>query len=156
MSDILLKIKSNDKYNFLKPNADFLSSTWFDEAESFIGTVAKVKLNDKGWNYISKIGKIIFEEWYTKIYDFHCGFCRIYNESRGYNFVDEFGKIISSEWFEYATDFKDDEDGVIYSLVKFKNGDVFKFDNNKNFSCVIIKEIISEEYIRPNTLVYVD
>ena len=87
--------------------------------------LARVKREDRLYNFIDKKGKILSEQWFNVAYSFNDGFAVVQREDRLYNFIDKKGKILSEQWFIDAYSFND---GL--ARVKRANGDWCIFTKN--------------------------
>lgn len=64
-NDDFTLIKLKNKWNFINSNREIISDLWFDEIGRFRGDFAKVKLNDKGDNFIKRNGELISNnQWF--------------------------------------------------------------------------------------------
>ena len=84
---------------------------------------ARVRRNDKKYNYIDEQGKLLSEQWFENAFDFNEGFAVVKNKDYVYNFIDKQGKLLSKQWFEKAFDFNEG-----FTKVKRTNGDWVKID----------------------------
>ena len=128
------------------PSDKFLTNTEWWKHENVIDLLyfsdgfARVKREDRKYNYIDKQGKIISDKWFEWAEDFKEGFAVVKNEDYVYNFINRQGKFLSEQWFEKAFDFKDgfavvekniglrnyiDKDGKILSDEWFNNAHSF-------------------------------
>ena len=68
---------------------------------------ARVRREDRKYNYIDKQGKLLSEKWFEWAFDFNDGFAVVKNEDYVYNFINRQGKFLSEQWFEKAFGFND-------------------------------------------------
>ena len=101
---------------------------------------ARVRRDDKKYNYIDKQGKLLSEQWFDWAVDFKDGLAKVQRGDRLYNFIDKKGKFLSEQWFEKAFDFNEgfavvektiglrnyiDKDGKLLSDEWFENAHSF-------------------------------
>ena len=84
---------------------------------------ARVRRNDKKYNYIDEQGKLLSEQLFEKAFDFNEGFAVVEKPIGLMNFINKDGKIISDEWFELVGDFCEG-----FAEVKRTNGNWVKID----------------------------
>jgi len=107
--DGLLKVKLNNKENFINEQGKLFSEQWFDEIHGIFyhNNVVSVKLNKK-WNFMDKNGKCLSETWFNSVdkWDIH-GFRRVKLKEKGFNFFNcETRELISKQWFDKVYAFK--------------------------------------------------
>ena len=84
---------------------------------------ARVRRNDKKYNYIDEQGKLLSEQWFEKAFDFNEGFAVVEKTIGLRNFIGKYGKLLSDEWFECVGEFYEG-----FADVKRTNGDWVKID----------------------------
>ena len=77
----------------------------FDEAWSFFGGFAAVKLNGK-WNFINTEGEILSKRWFDDTWRFSEGFAVVELDGKR-NFINTKGEILSEQWFDNAWNFSE-------------------------------------------------
>ena len=98
---------------------------------------ARVRRNDKKYNYIDEQGKLLSEQWFEKAFDFNEGFAVVKNKDYVYNFIDKQGKFLSEQWFEKAFDFNEGF-AVVEKTIGLRNfiGKNGKLLSDEWFECV--------------------
>ena len=99
---ILIKIKNEEKYNFIKlePSGKYklISKIWFDFVGCFNDGFADVKVDGK-WNFINTNGQLLSGTWFDLVGTFYDGFAAVRVDGK-WNFINTNGQLLSSTWFD--------------------------------------------------------
>lgn len=93
-----VRVRINDKRNYINTDGQFLSNKWFDLAYDFHDGFATVKLNGK-WNFINTEGQLLSKQWFDAALDFTEGFAKV-KLNRKYNFINTEWQIVFDQWFD--------------------------------------------------------
>ena len=97
-------VKFDRKWNYITPEGEIMSKTWFDYCYSFKNGVGIVELDGKN-NYLAADGKIISDIWFDYCGDFKDGIAKVGLNDK-YNFLTKDGNILSDAWFDYCHGFE--------------------------------------------------
>jgi hypothetical protein len=135
----------------------FINSLVFDYVGDFHEGFAKVKLEEKGYNFINTNGELLWnkDKWFDYVWSFHNGLAYVEIKGKGYNWIDTNGELVwkKDNWFDGTGDFYNgfahvNKAGRGYNFINEQGELLWKgqewFDNAwdftaKGFACVEIK-----------------
>ena len=82
-------------------NENVLDLLYFSEG------FARVKREDRLYNFIDKHGNYLFTKWFYWLGNFKEGFARVARTNSEWNFIDKQGNYLFNEWFDFVDDFKE-------------------------------------------------
>lgn len=121
---ICLTCNNKKKYKILKSDGTILLlDEWYDYVGNFYEGFSRVKLKDKGWNFINTEGKRINDEWYVYVEVFFEGFAVVQKKGLGHNFIKHDGTYLTDDWYDWVWDFdnglaKVKKKGLGYNFIK--------------------------------------
>ena len=86
--------RTNDKWNFIDKNGNYLSDEWFDFVDDFHDGFARLQRSDGQYNFIDKEGKILSDEWFDWVDYFQDGFAKVRRTNGERAKIDKTGKLI--------------------------------------------------------------
>lgn len=99
-----MSCRFDGKWNYLKPNGEFLSVQWFDECDEFHDGFGIVKLNNK-YNYIKPDGKLLSPDlWFDRCWNFDDELGEV-NLNDNFNCIKPDGTFISDLWSKVPISF---------------------------------------------------
>lgn len=121
----------NGKWNYIDSDSKLFSpNQWFDYCTSFQEDFGRVKLSDKGWNYIKIDGTYVSDIWFDWCGKFCNGFGVVKLDEAKYNYIDLNGEFLSTAPIFYGRDF---HEGVAciysnngYNFINTKGEKIFK------------------------------
>ena len=105
-SDILTRVKVNEKYGFVDTTGKIVVEPQFDFIFDFCNGFAKVEIDNKR-GFVNKYGQIVVEPQFTGyVGDFYEGLASVQVDGK-YGFIDTTGKMVIEPQFDDAGSFSD-------------------------------------------------
>jgi hypothetical protein len=106
---VKIKCQTNSKYNIIDSNYNLITPMWVDLLSYSSEGAIPIFINEKGWNYINKKGKLISPNlWFDKLHDFKYGLAPIHIKDKGWNYINHRGELVFGETnFSFAFTFKE-------------------------------------------------
>lgn len=127
------------KFGFINTQGQLVLDYTYDYADCFENGVCRVKLANKGWNFINMNNEPLLPKWlnYRCVYRFVEGYACVENFEGRKNYINKNGELLSKIWFADVRPFHNGF-GIVYMCVPpgmYYNG---------------LKEIPIANYIKPD------
>ena len=115
----LVKVRLNDKWNWITKDNRILSKKWYDVCGDFIGGLAVVYLNGK-CNWVRRDnGQLLCNQWFDRCWDFTEGLAVVgLNDEWNWVRADN-GQLLSNQWYYYCAPFHEGLAGAVLNGKKY-------------------------------------